>query len=88
VQLSSRKPKATNYNFALAKIFDAIEDCLEKSIEDFFAEFSATLEVKLTAALSFNTGIDLIAIAIMLKYSAKLYNLFVLKQYLYQKLYW
>jgi hypothetical protein len=54
------------YSFALAKILAAIEVCLEKSTVDLLAEFSVTLIVKLTAALSFNTGIDLIAIAIMI----------------------
>lgn len=52
------------YKLALANILAATEVCFEKSTEYFLAEFSATFEVKLAAALSLNRGIDLIAIAI------------------------
>lgn len=48
----------------MAKILEAIVVSLEKFTEDLLAEFSVTLDVKLSAALSLNTGIDLIAIAI------------------------
>jgi hypothetical protein len=49
----------------LAKILDAVDTCLEKSTEDFFAVFAVTVLVKDLAAFAFNTGIDLIAIAII-----------------------
>jgi hypothetical protein len=42
----------------LAKILEATDTCLEKSIEDFFAVFTVTVEVKACATLSFKTGID------------------------------
>jgi hypothetical protein len=42
-----------------------MEDCAEKFMEDFFAEFSATLFEKRAAASSFKTGMDLIAIAMV-----------------------
>jgi hypothetical protein len=69
-------PKQYYWNFALAKIFEATEDCLEKSIEDLLAEFSATLAVKWAAALSFNTGMDLIAIAMVLMVLHKITEFF------------
>ena len=53
----------------MAKILDAVDTCLEKSTEDFFAEFAVTVEVKALAAFAFNTGIDLIAIAIIIFFS-------------------
>jgi hypothetical protein len=54
-----------NYIFALAKILDVVDICLEKSTVDFFAVLAVTADTKALAALSLKTGIDLIAIAII-----------------------
>jgi hypothetical protein len=55
-----------NYNFALAKILDVTLACLEKSTEDFFAVLPLILSIKALAASLLRTGIDLIAIAIII----------------------
>ena len=64
-----------NYSFALAKILVATLACLEKSTEDFFAVLPLILSTKALAASLLRTGIDLIAIAIVI------YVSFVMKGY-------
>jgi hypothetical protein len=69
----------------LAKILDAVDTCLEKSTEDFFALFTVAVEVKACAALSLKTGIDLIAIAIIDFISDTKVNKCLLKSIHYNK---